>query len=157
MKYKSILFEPWVGKDYTTGGVFNKKVLVLGESHYCNDLNSGKCKKCVKVNMRSECFSQTQDVIEEFVNDYRGESYQQTFLCFERALAGRELTQNEREMLIIFRPQLLEHELLPTLKLFKLVKMPSMNFSSCICLMLLLCGALDYMIFCLRGKELKAV
>lgn len=99
MKYKSILFEPWVGKDYTTGGVFNKKVLVLGESHYCHDLDSGKCKKCDKVNMRSECFSQTQDVIGDFVNNYSGEPYQQTFLCFERALAGRELTKNEREKL----------------------------------------------------------
>jgi len=70
-----IFFQPWVGSDYNTGGVFGKKVLVLGESHY------------------GDAPDQTDDTIgtiKEFVYDFWGESYQQTFLCFERALAGRE-------------------------------------------------------------------
>lgn len=26
-------FLPWVGKDYATGGIFKKRIMVLGESH----------------------------------------------------------------------------------------------------------------------------
>lgn len=85
MKSESkIFFQPWVGSDYNTGGVFGKKVLVLGESHY------------------GDAPDQTDDTIgtiKEFVYEYWGESYQQTFLCFERALAGREISQEEREQL----------------------------------------------------------
>ncbi|MCF1190109.1 hypothetical protein LRR18_00820 [Mangrovimonas sp. AS39] len=25
---------PWIGKHYQTGGIYNKKILILGESHY---------------------------------------------------------------------------------------------------------------------------
>lgn len=85
MKSESkIFFQPWVGSDFNTGGVFGKKVLVLGESHY------------------GDAPDQTDDTIgtiKEFVYEYWGESYQQTFLCFERSLAGREINQEEREQL----------------------------------------------------------
>lgn len=90
---------PWVGTDYATGGVFKKKLLVLGESHYCFDVEKGKCPGCSVENMQDACHSQTEDVIEEFVSDYRGDSYQQTFLAFERALAGREISGEERKQL----------------------------------------------------------
>ncbi|MBQ9216974.1 MAG: hypothetical protein IJ160_02180 [Muribaculaceae bacterium] len=90
---------PWVGKDFAGGGVFKKRVLVLGESHYCSDVQEGKCPGCSATNMKAECHSQTEDVIEEFISDYRGDSYQQTFLAFERALAGREINEDERQQL----------------------------------------------------------
>lgn len=90
---------PWVGKDYANGGVFKKKVLILGESHYCFDAEEGNCPGCNATNMKAECHSQTEDVIEEFISDYRGDSYQQTFLAFERALAGREINEDERQQL----------------------------------------------------------
>lgn len=35
-------FEPWVGENYENGGTFGKKILVLGNSHYCNDLKTVK-------------------------------------------------------------------------------------------------------------------
>ena len=47
--------------------------------------------------MREECFSQTEDVMSDFVFFYSGSRYEQTFLCFERAVLGKELTQKERE------------------------------------------------------------
>ena len=50
-----------------------------------------------KIKMKEECFSQTEDVINDFVFYYDGSRYEQTFLCFERAVAGKELTQKERE------------------------------------------------------------
>lgn len=90
---------PWVGESYASGGVFGKRVLVLGESHYCFDVEQGKCPGCSIGNMKDECHSQTEDVIYEFVNDYHGDGYQQTFLCFERSLAGRELNEDERKRL----------------------------------------------------------
>ena len=36
---KHVFFKPWVGKDYSTGGIFKKKILVVGESHYCDGCN----------------------------------------------------------------------------------------------------------------------
>ena len=79
-----IFFKPWVGRDYNTGGVFGKKVLVLGESHYGD---------------ATDATDETIGVVKEFVYEYWGAPYQQTFLCFERALAGREINQEEREQL----------------------------------------------------------
>lgn len=93
-------FHPWVGSKYNTEGFNGKKVLVLGESHYCrNELSEGgRCfPSCRVENMKDDCYSQTEDVIEGFVYCYSGERYQQTFLCFERAVLGKELTQIERE------------------------------------------------------------
>ena len=95
-----INFRPWVGKNYLSDGYKGKHILVLGESHYCEkELEQGGrcCPFCKKENMKDDCFSQTADVIDSFVYDYSGESYHQTFLCFERAVLGKELTQKERE------------------------------------------------------------
>ena len=30
----NIFFQPFVGKDYADGGIFGKRIMVLGESHY---------------------------------------------------------------------------------------------------------------------------
>lgn len=79
-----IVFQPWVGSEYQTGGVYGYKVLVLGESHY------GEA---------TDATDETIGVVKEFVYEYWGAPYQQTFLCFERALAGREISQEEREQL----------------------------------------------------------
>ena len=79
-----IFFKPWVGSEYNSGGVYGKKVLVLGESHYGD---------------ATDATDETIGVVKEFVYKYWGAPYQQTFLCFERALAGRELNQEEREQL----------------------------------------------------------
>lgn len=40
-----------------------------------------------------------QHTIDPFYNSYSGEPYEQTFLCFERAILGKEATQEEREEL----------------------------------------------------------
>ena len=95
-----INFKPWVGKEYFTRGFQGERLLVLGESHYCiNELaKNGRCfPLCKKANMDNNCFSITQDVIHEAIYKYEGEPYQRTFLCFERAMLGKVLTQAERE------------------------------------------------------------
>lgn len=77
--------------------IVGKKILVLGESHYCKDLSNGKCSACKRDNMRDDCFSQTVDVISGYIENYTGERYEQTFLCFERAVLGKKLSLDERK------------------------------------------------------------
>ncbi len=91
-------FKPWVGVNYANG-IGGKKILVLGESHYCKELAEGGrcCPSCECCKMNEECHTFTIDVMQEFRDNYSGEPYQQTFLCFERAVAGHELSQKERE------------------------------------------------------------
>ena len=47
--------------------------------------------------MKEDCYSQTEDVVDGFIYEYDGSKYYQTFLCFERAILGKELSQEERE------------------------------------------------------------
>ena len=47
--------------------------------------------------MNQKCYSQTQDIIGDFVGGYNGDGYMQTYLCFERAIYGKPLSQDERE------------------------------------------------------------
>lgn len=76
-----INYKPWVGKDYNNG-YRGKKILVLGESHYASD---GKIEEDL-----------TQLVIRDIAYEPGGQNYLSTFTCFERAIAGRQMTQNER-------------------------------------------------------------
>lgn len=95
-----INYRPWVGNNALMQGYKGKRVLVLGESHYCKEnLKQGeKCHPlCKKENFQSDCFSFTEDVMHDVVYNYSGKKYEQTFLCFERAVTGKELTQEERE------------------------------------------------------------
>ena len=47
----NVFFQPFVGKDYTTGGIFGKRIMVLGESHYCDE----GCTDCGNVANHREC------------------------------------------------------------------------------------------------------
>ena len=95
-----INFKPWVGKDYFTKGYQGQRILVLGESHYCKTelAEGGRCHPlCQKEKMDNACYDQTQDDVHAMVYNYEGYPFQQTFLCFERAVAGKVLPQKERE------------------------------------------------------------
>lgn len=92
----NINFRPWVGKNFLTTGYKGKKILVLGESHYCEG-HEKYCPTCKKDNMKESCFSMAEEVVNEFVSKYNGDGYLQCFLCFERAVTGKELSQKERE------------------------------------------------------------
>ena len=35
-----LTWKPWIGNNYTNGGIFDKKILILGESHYGSDKDS---------------------------------------------------------------------------------------------------------------------
>lgn len=32
-----VFFQPFVGKDYLSSGIFGHRIMVLGESHYCEE------------------------------------------------------------------------------------------------------------------------
>ena len=95
-----INFKPWVGKNYFKSGFYGKKILVLGESHYCSKelASDGRCHPiCSKVNMKQCCFDQTIDVIETILYYLdRSERYHQTFLHFENAIFGRDLRDDQK-------------------------------------------------------------
>lgn len=92
-----INFKPWVGKNYEQG-INGNKVLVLGESHYCAPVEKRHCagQVCNQNNVK-DCSNFTIGVIDSFVHKYSGERYEQTFLCFERQITNKELSQEERE------------------------------------------------------------
>lgn len=97
---KYVKFRPWIGRDYENGGgILGQRVLVLGASHYCSDLGSGKCHRCSsEIGPEEHCRYLTDKVIKEMLYEYSGkERHMQTFLCFERAVMGKVLCQTERE------------------------------------------------------------
>ena len=83
----NVFFKPFVGKDYTTGGIFGKRIMVLGESHYCDE----GCTDCGNVANHRECRTFTNGVVGDYLNeDKTRERWMSTFLKFERSLVGHE-------------------------------------------------------------------
>ena len=88
---KGVKFLPFVGDSYEHGISFDeegnlvlgteakpgKKVLVLGESHYCDEELSDE-----------ELSSFTRDVLDSYLNSEERCSWKRTFLKFERALSN---------------------------------------------------------------------
>lgn len=77
---ENVFFKPWVGKNYGAGGMFHKKILVIGESHYC-----AGCPKCGGKPIDGECSSMTQNVLQSIV-DGKTTRWSGTFHKFEKSL-----------------------------------------------------------------------
>lgn len=88
-----IFFRPFVGASYNNGGLFGKRIMVLGESHYCDE----GCTDCGNSLKHRECTEFTKGVVESYL-DERNERqrWMQTFLKFERSLVGKETDQSLR-------------------------------------------------------------
>ena len=71
----SVTFRPYIGKKYSSGGIFGKRILVLGESHYCAE--------------DEVCESLTADVLHRYLEHEVGERWMSTFKKFERSLGGK--------------------------------------------------------------------
>ena len=90
----NVFFQPFVGRDYTTGGIFGKRIMVLGESHYCDE----GCTDCGNVANHPECRTFTNGVVNDYLNeDKPRERWMSTFLKFERSLVGHETEWQERQ------------------------------------------------------------
>lgn len=86
-----VFFKPWIGKNYETGGIFGKKILVLGESHYCTDANCTQCG----IKYASECTDINTSEIIQWMLDGNTDKWTPTFKKFERSLVNEE-TSPER-------------------------------------------------------------
>ena len=84
-----VFFKPWVGKDYSTGGIFKKKILVVGEGHVC-----GGCDYCgLKYAKECEDLNTTQVVV-DYLNQCSGK-WTSIYRKFERSLVNKETTPEE--------------------------------------------------------------
>lgn len=82
-KKQQMVVKPWTGKQYEQG-FRGKKIIALGDYHYV---------------ARPEEFDEniTIDVVNAFLNpEAEWEGWMNTYTKFERAVAGRELSQEER-------------------------------------------------------------
>lgn len=61
----NVFFQPYVGKDYTIGGLFGKRIMVLGESHYCDE----GCADCGNLINHRECMAFTNGVVGDYLNE----------------------------------------------------------------------------------------
>ena len=75
-----LTFLPFVGKNYNNGGMFGKRIMVLGDSHYGS---------VPQPNI-------TQDVLGWYLDqNVEREGWMNTFLKFERSLVNRETTPKD--------------------------------------------------------------
>lgn len=89
----NIFFQPFVGKDYANGGIFDKRIMILGESHYCDE----SCTDCGDCQLHRECMNFTQQVLDDYLNENKErQNWMRTFLKFERSLVGEETNQAMR-------------------------------------------------------------
>ena len=89
---KNVFFKPWIGKDYESGGIFGKKILVLGEAHLC-----GGCDDCGKVDNAEECADFTSKDCVKLLLDGHTASWTGTFRKFERSLVNHETSLDESQ------------------------------------------------------------
>ncbi len=92
-KFTNTTFYPWVGDNYSNGGIFNKKILALGESHYNDGLTKEQCL-AVKANDK-EYEDTTSYVISDYLNNNSHPSWENTFRKFERLLTQNAYTTRE--------------------------------------------------------------
>lgn len=82
-----VFFQPFVGANYANGGIFGKRIMVLGESHYCDE----GCADCGDCQLHRDCIGFTQNVIRNYLDEAcERENWMRTFLKFERSLVGME-------------------------------------------------------------------
>lgn len=76
-----------------TGGIFGKRIMILGESHYCDE----SCADCSDCQLHRECMGFTQQVLGDYLNENKErQNWMRTFLKFERSLVGEETDQTMR-------------------------------------------------------------
>lgn len=89
---KKVFFKPWVGKNYYSGGIFGKKILVLGEAHLCDG-----CENCGHGESAEECADFTSSNCIEVLLGGESGSWTGTFHKFERSLVNRETSLEDSQ------------------------------------------------------------
>lgn len=82
----NIFFLPFIGKYYAKGGLFGKRTMILGESHYCD----GGCCDCGNCRLCRQCAKFTQDILRDFLDERKErQNWMRTFVKFERSLVEK--------------------------------------------------------------------
>ena len=77
-----LFFRPFVGSSYADGGLFGKRIMVLGESHYCDE-GCADCGDCLR---HRECMEFTNGVVKQYLDDrVERQRWMQTLLKIGRA------------------------------------------------------------------------
>lgn len=87
-----IFFKPWIGELYGDKGIFGKKILALGLSHYCRH-----CKHDCEFNNEFYCTNITNRVITDYLKDEKAE-YNSTFKNFEKAISPNNSKYSTKEI-----------------------------------------------------------
>ncbi len=94
-----VFFKPWIGKDFHTHGHMGKKILVLGESHYCEI--EKVCDECGTTGSKPGCKEFTNGTVQAFLQYKKtGQSHSgwmNTYTKFGNVLANRKLDGIETE------------------------------------------------------------
>ena len=86
-----IFFHSHIGSAFRHASMFSKRILVLGESHYCAEA----CADCGS-RQHPECAGFTRKVVADYLNPCNErEGWMNTYLKFERSLVGHETTPDE--------------------------------------------------------------
>lgn len=82
-------FEPWIGENYESGGIFGKKILALGDSHYCDS-----CVGCGVAGGIRDNVDFTKNTVKEYLGSkYGTKGWPTTYKKFERTLSGNFNTE----------------------------------------------------------------
>lgn len=90
---ENVYFEPWIGDDYWDGGIFEKKILVVGSSHYCKRRN--ECSNCGVVGDCFDCSDFTTSVVNDYLNHTYWAKWISTYQKFEGALCGYHTDEDD--------------------------------------------------------------
>ena len=94
---ENVYFEPWIGENYWEGGFFGKKILVIGNSHYCG--HRTECNNCGVDGycFDYDCSSFTTNVVNQYLDrdEDEWESWYNTYWKFECALCGYETDKDD--------------------------------------------------------------
>lgn len=89
-----VRFLPWVGKMYENGGIFNKRILVVGDSNYCGQCDRKECEELFYNCSRNY----TENAILKHLNGTLGK-LGKTYTTFERSLVGKSTDEEKRRVI----------------------------------------------------------
>jgi hypothetical protein len=95
MNETSTFFEPHVGSHYAgPKSLFDKRVLVLGDSHYCG--KSASCVGCGDSLLHPECRDFTVERVSEYLDENFSAEWKKTYSTFINSVFGHRTSMEER-------------------------------------------------------------
>lgn len=92
---KNVFFKPWIGKDYQSGGIFGKKILIVGKAHICKECKEERCTVCGDVDKAGECANFTTNDCIKVILDGKRNNWTGSFRKFEHSLVNHDTDLKE--------------------------------------------------------------